>query len=238
MFYVGHPGILGRSPVNVQQSSRSALVRVLNPLIVAGFTKNSGSLEESTLFSALLSTLLGGRRRFALLPQMKQFLSPIGWLICVLGVSTTTGCDKKHGSEKTHLGAATGSVCDRRILDIKDVAGILSAPITQVRSLPGDAESCEFATGSFPAIVISVRPKVGRSTIEMWKTGHMPLPSSPLSGIGDEAVWQETLHELVSEKDALLCDIQVRGAGADLEMNAKSLPAAIGALCNKIFDAY
>jgi hypothetical protein len=205
---------------------------------VAGFIKNSGSLEESTVFSAPLPTLPGGRLRVALSPQMKQFLSPIGWFICVLGVSITMGCDKKHGSDQTHLGAAIGSVCDRRILDIKDVVGILSAPITQIRSLPGDAESCEFATGGFPAIVISVRPKVGRSTIEMWSTGQMPLTSSPLSGIGDEAVWQETLHELVSEKNALLCDIQVRGAGADLGMNTESLPAAIGALCNKIFDAY
>lgn len=169
---------------------------------------------------------------------MKEFLSPIGWLVCLLGVSITPGCDEKRDTERTHLGAATGSVCDRHILDIKDAAGILSAPIAQVRSLPGDAESCEFATGGFPAIVISVRPKVGRSTIEMWRKGQMPLAGSPLSGVGDEAVWQETLHELVAEKEALLCDIQVRGAGADLAMNTKSLPTAMGALCNKIFDSY
>jgi hypothetical protein len=169
---------------------------------------------------------------------MKQSLRPLGWLIWLLGVSITPGCHKQRGSEQSHTIAATGSVCDRHILDIKDVAGILSAPVTQTRSLPGDAQSCEFATGSFPALVISVRPGVGRSTVELWKTGQMALTSSPLSGIGDEAVWQESLHELVAEKNALLCDIQVRGAGADLDMNAKSLPAALGVLCNKIFEAY
>jgi hypothetical protein len=66
----------------------------------------------------------------------------------------------------------------------------------------------------------------------------MPLASSPLSGIGDAAVWQETLHELVAPKNAVLCDIQIRGGGADLAVNPTALPAAVGALCNKIFEAY
>jgi hypothetical protein len=154
------------------------------------------------------------------------------------------GCSKKAAFERSKVLAATGapsaagSVCERSILKAEDVAGILRAPITQVKSLPGDPQSCEFATGSFPSIVISVRPGVGRSTLDTWKTGKMPLASSPLAGIGDAAVWQETLHELVAQKNAVLCDIQVRGAGADLVMNAKALPAAVGALCNKIFEAY
>jgi hypothetical protein len=175
---------------------------------------------------------------------MKQFLSALGWLTCAVAASAMMGCSKKTASEGSKPLAATGapnaagSVCERHILEAKDVAGILSAPITHVKSLPGDAQSCEFATSSFPAIVISVRPGVGRTTLDAWKAGKMPLASSPLAGIGDAAVWQETLHELVAQKNAVLCDIQVRGAGADLVMNAKGLPAAVGALCNKIFEAY
>jgi hypothetical protein len=159
-------------------------------------------------------------------------------LIFAFGASIVLGGCKKHGSVRSSARTATSSVCERHILDIKDVAGILSAPITQIRSLPGDGQSCEFATRSFPAIVISVRPEIGRSTVDLWRTGQMPLTSRPLSGIGDAAVWQETLHELVAQKNALLCDIQVRGAGPDINVNAKYLPAAVGALCNKIFAAY
>jgi len=153
---------------------------------------------------------------------MKQFLNILGWLTCAVAASAILGCSKKTAFERSEA----------------LVAGILSAPITQVNSLPGDTQSCEFATRSFPAIVISVRPGVGRTTLDAWKTGKMPLASSPLAGIGDAAVWQETLHELVAQKNAVLCDIQVRGAGADLVMNADALPAAVGALCNKIFKAY
>jgi hypothetical protein len=168
----------------------------------------------------------------------------LGWLTCAVAASAVLGCSKNPASEGSRILAATGapiaasSLCERHILKANDVAGILSAPITQIKSLPGDAQSCEFATGSFPAIVISVRPGVGRTTVDTWKTGKMPLASSPLPGIGDAAVWQDTLHELVAQKNAVLCDIQVRGAGADLVMDAKGLPAAVGALCNKIFEAY
>jgi hypothetical protein len=175
---------------------------------------------------------------------MKQLLSALGWLTCAVAASAMLGCSKKPALERSKALAAigppiaAGSVCARHILEPKNVAGILSAPITQVKSLPGDTQSCEFATGGFPAIVISVRPGVGRTTLDAWKTGKMPLASSPLAGIGDAAVWQETLHELVAQKNAVLCDIQVRGAGADLVMNAKALPAAVGALCNKVFEAY
>jgi hypothetical protein len=130
------------------------------------------------------------------------------------------------------------SVCDRHILKPEDVAGILSAPITGTQPLPGDAQSCEFTTATFPAIIVSVRPGLGRTTVDAWATGKMPLDSSPLAGVGDAAVWQDTLHEVIAQKNAILCDIQVRGGGSDLELNAKGLPTVVGALCNKIFAAY
>ena len=66
----------------------------------------------------------------------------------------------------------------------------------------------------------------------------MPLQTTPLAGVGDAAVWQDTLHEIIAQKDAILCDIQVRGGGGDLALTDKALPMAVGALCNKIFAAY
>jgi hypothetical protein len=120
--------------------------------------------------------------------------------------------------------AETASVCDRHILKIEDVGGILSTPITETQPLP--------------AIIVSVRPGLGRTTVEAWATGKMPLHSAPLPGVGDGAVWLETLHEVVAQKNALLCDIQVRGGGSDLVLNSEALPGAVGALCNKIFASY
>jgi hypothetical protein len=134
--------------------------------------------------------------------------------------------------------AGTASVCDRHILKPEDVLGILSVPITETQPLPGDAQSCQFITASFPAIIVSVRPGLGRTTVEAWATGEMPLHGDPLPGVGDGAVWLDTLHEVVAQKNALLCDIQVRGGGSDLALNSRALPGAVGALCNKIFASY
>ena len=137
--------------------------------------------------------------------------------------------------------AAAASVCDRHILKIEDVGGILSAPITETQPLPGDAQSCEFITATFPAIIVSLRPGLGRTTVDGWASGKMPLQSTPLPGIGDGAVWVETLHmRSLPKKTPFSGDIQVKGGGSvDLAVNSKAaLPGAIGALCNKIFASY
>ena len=165
-------------------------------------------------------------------------------VICTFGL--LAGCSKSvaPGNVMTVAKAARGtsvvatSVCDRHILKVEDVAGILSAPVTGTQPLPGDAQSCEFVTGTFPAIIVSVRPGLGHSTLDAWRTGKMPLETGPLPGVGDDAVWLDTLHEVISEKNAVLCDIQVRGGGSDLALNSRALPGAVGALCNKIFAAY
>jgi hypothetical protein len=130
------------------------------------------------------------------------------------------------------------SVCNRHILRVEDVAGILTTPITGTQPLPGDAQSCEFVTATFPAIIVSVRPGLGRTTVDDWATGKMPLNSGPLPGVGDDAVWLDTLHEVIAQKNALLCDIQVRGGGSDLALNSMALSGVLGALCNKIFAGY
>jgi hypothetical protein len=170
-------------------------------------------------------------------------LGPLA-VICV--VALLAGCSKSAAPGNPDANAkgagatlaVTPSLCDRHILKIEDLGGILSAPITETQPLPGDAQSCEFITAAFPAIIVSVRPGLGRTTVDAWATGIMPLQSAPLPGVGDGAVWLDTLHEVVAQKNALLCDIQVRGGGSDLLLNSKALPGAVGALCNKIFDSY
>jgi hypothetical protein len=157
-----------------------------------------------------------------------------------------TGCS--HGAQAAGSGnpvpgtssaqGAAMAVCDRYILKPEDLAGILRAPITGTKQVPGDAQSCEFGTASFPAITISIRPGLGRTTVDAWATGKMPLASSPLAGVGDAAVWQEELHEVIAQKNALLCDIQVRAGAGDLAIASSALPAALGGLCNRVFAAY
>jgi hypothetical protein len=175
-------------------------------------------------------------------------LAPAPILLMAFGCTlcAMAGCSNGAGPPKTgNLAKMTSaapnvasSVCDRHILKPEDVAGILSSPITGTQPLPGDAQSCEFTTATFPAIIVSVRPGLGRTTLDAWASGKMPLDSSPLAGVGDAAVWQETLHEVIAQKNAVLCDIQVRGGGSDLALNTKGLPTAVGALCNKIFAGY
>jgi len=154
----------------------------------------------------------------------------------VSGLCLMAGCARNLGPGMPSSAATT--VCSRLILKAGDFNGILSSPITGAQPFPGDAQSCEFVTASFPEIIVSIRPAVGRTTVDDWATGKMPLESRPLAGIGDSAVWLENLLEVVAQKNAVLCDIQVRGGGSDLAMDLKALPGALGTLCNKIFAAY
>jgi hypothetical protein len=138
----------------------------------------------------------------------------------------------------TSSGDGTPSTaCGRQSVRDADLAGILVAPITSTKPVSGDSQSCEYSTSSFPAIVISVRPGIGKSTVESWIAGRMPLKAAPLTGVGDAAAWQDSLHEVIAQKHDILCDVQVRGGASDIALAAGALPGALGALCNRIFAA-
>jgi hypothetical protein len=170
----------------------------------------------------------------------------VGTMALLCAIAILEGCSKSAPPAKAdpaakdvgRTTAMAASLCDRHILSIEDLSGILNAAITGSRPVPGDAQSCEFVTAAFPAIIVSVRPGIGRTTVDAWVTGKMPLQSAPLREVGDGAVWLETLHEVIGQKNAVLCDIQVRGGNSDLVLNPQGLPGALGALCNKIFTAY
>ena len=90
-----------------------------------------------------------------------------------------------------------------------------------------------FTTADFTTLTISLRPALGRTTVDTWAAGNMPMPVTDVSGVGERAVWQSTLKEINAEKNNLLCDIRVVGPGH----NAGATPEKLGALCNKIFAA-
>ena len=133
--------------------------------------------------------------------------------------------------------AAVGSACDRKLLTVADVGGILTEPIVGTEPVPGAPTVCHFTTGSFPSIEVTVTPGTGRASLAVWKSGRMPSPAAALTGVGDEAVWVPDLNEVVAEKDDLLCDIAARGAARDLAGDAAMEQRRLGGLCNKIFAA-
>ena len=138
----------------------------------------------------------------------------------------------------TLAAAAVASPCDTLAIKAQDVAGLLHAPITHTTTVAGDAQSCAFLTTGFAAITFSVRPGLGRASLEAWNTGKMPLAVRTLADIGEAAVWQDTLHEVIAQQDNLLCDIQIRAAADDIAAAADALPEALGTLCNRIFAAH
>ena len=129
--------------------------------------------------------------------------------------------------------AAAGNACDRKLVTAADAAQILGAPVASEKTLRGDAQSCVFETADFASLTIAVRPGLGRVTVDTWAAGKMPMPATPVSGVGEKAVWQSTLKEINAEKNDVLCDIGVIGPGP----RAGATPEKLGALCNKIFAA-
>jgi hypothetical protein len=159
--------------------------------------------------------------------------------LLVLGVlSLAVGACSKSTSQAATAGGskaqgATGNACDRKILTAADVTAILNAPITETRTIPGDPQSCKFATAGFTSITVTVRPGAGNTTVDTWLAGRMPLAAVPLAGVGERAAWVTDLTEVVATKANLLCDIQVQAGGG----SKPGLQAAAGALCNKVFAA-
>jgi hypothetical protein len=159
----------------------------------------------------------------------------IGFLACM--AVGPFGCTKST-PPIGRIPPASNESCDRRMLQLDQLAGILVAPLNARRPVDGDAQSCEFLTGGFPAITVSMRPNVGHATVDAWIAGRMPFTAAPLAGIGDQAVWQDTLHEVIAQKNNILCDIEVRGGDSDIAATVDVLPQLLGALCNKAFAAF
>jgi hypothetical protein len=155
-----------------------------------------------------------------------------GLLLCAASLPFA-GCGKAPTSAPPVIEPT--SPCETLVLKVADLGGLLQAPITRAAGLAGDGQSCAFLTTGFSAITVSVRPGLGKASLEAWSTGKMPLPVRPLDNIGDAAVWQDTLHEVIAQKNDLLCDIQIRGGNDDIAVAADALPGKLGALCNRIF---
>lgn len=124
------------------------------------------------------------------------------------------------------------TVCDRGIVTAADLAGLIAGPVTS-KTLEGDPQSCQLSGSAFASLTISVRPGLGDVTVRTWAENRMPAAARPVPGVGDRAVWQDTLHELIATKNNMLCDIGASGAnGSSAEIQQR-----LGALCQKVFAA-
>jgi len=141
-------------------------------------------------------------------------------------------------SDRTPDAAASLDVCSGRLLDSHDVNGILRAPVTRMERGPADARTCVFRTATPAHIELAVRPSGGSMAVDRWIKGAMPLEAAPLNGVGDRAVWQRDLHEVVAERNDVLCDITVVGETSDfVNPSDDFLEARLGSLCAKVLGA-
>ena len=149
---------------------------------------------------------------------------------CLLLAATLAAC--------TGTGArAQKSGCATIRLSLGEVASAVGWPMTSSHDVPGDSLSCEFGGGA-RRVQVSVRPTVGRVTVESWIEGHMPLHATAFAGVGDAAIWQPELHELIAEESDMLCDVSVTGSAADTEpASSRDVPRRLANLCRKLFAA-
>ncbi len=123
--------------------------------------------------------------------------------------------------------AGAGGGCGGH-LSQADVQPLISGPVTSVKPAPSDPDSCVFSTAGFSSISVTVRSTGGRETLESWRKG----PVTPVPGVGDDAVWEAAIQELVASKGDTLCTVTAMGSEV-----AAATAATEGALCTKVFAA-
>jgi hypothetical protein len=89
-----------------------------------------------------------------------------------------------------------------------------------------------FSTALQSHITVTVRPGLGNVTVSAWENGQTNVPATPISGVGDRAVWQDSLNEVIATKNNVLCDISVMGPPGTAAPGAQT---RLGNLCNTIF---
>ena len=125
-----------------------------------------------------------------------------------------------------------GNPCERKLVSQADVAGIMTSPVVKTEPLEGDPQSCVFSTALQSHITVMVRPGLGNVTVSSWEKGQMNVPATPMPGVGERAVWQDMLNEVIATKNNVLCDISVMGPPGTAAPGAQK---RLGDLCNTIF---
>jgi hypothetical protein len=136
------------------------------------------------------------------------------------------------GKRQASAAAQAGNPCERKLVGEADVAGIMTSPVVKREALDGDPQSCVFSTALQSHITVTVRPGLGNVTVSAWENGQTNVPATPIPGVGDRAVWQDSLNEVIATKNNVLCDISVMGPPGTAAPGAQT---RLGNLCNTIF---
>ena len=160
--------------------------------------------------------------------------------LAIVAALSVAGCSKPGASNSTSASATptaatsapVGNACDRKLIVQADVAPLFDEPISGEKTIPGDAQSCEFDTTNFSSVQIAIRPGLGDVSVAEVKSGKTNQTVTPLAGVGDTAVWDPLLKEVDATKHGVLCEISATGPASKNATSDK-----VGALCNKIFAA-
>ena len=156
------------------------------------------------------------------------------WLVVTAcGASDRTRTASGGGHGKTSASAPPGNPCERKLVGETDVAGIMTSPVVKTEPLDGDPQSCVFSTALQSHITVMVRPGLGEVTVSGWEKGQMNVPVTSMAGVGDRAVWQDALNEVIATKNNVLCDVSVTGPPGTAATGAQR---RLGDLCNTIFS--
>jgi len=142
------------------------------------------------------------------------------------GTVATSSDGNAAGAATVVTSTGSGNPCDRHLVSEADVQPLLAGPITSVKPLGSDADSCMFATAGFSSISITLRPTGGKETLASWHKG----PVTPLPGVGDDAVFEPDLKEVVASRGDALCTVTAMGPQV-----GPATAQTEGALCNKVF---
>lgn len=146
--------------------------------------------------------------------------------------SSTSRTPADQGRAAVRPNGPIHNVCEGKVIAPDDLVSVLRGTIT-AKTVPGDPQTCEFSSESSSSVSITVRPGLGEVTVSDWSGGKLPFGAAAVNGIGDLAVWQSTLHELIATRRNVLCDIGSHGTtGTEADLEKK-----FGQLCDKIWAA-
>lgn len=165
-------------------------------------------------------------------PFIISLLSVVA-LACGTGQTPTASGGGRQPAANKSASAPAGSPCERKLVTQTDVAGIMASAVVKMEALEGDHQSCVFSNGLGGTITVMVRPGLGDVSVTAWEKGQMNVPATPMTGVGDRAVWQDIMNEVIATKNNVLCDISVMGPPGTAAAGAKT---RLGNLCNTIFS--
>jgi hypothetical protein len=158
--------------------------------------------------------------------------------------NTASAATSDPGGATAAAGADTVAVNCGKTFSPKDLAGLLTAPVTTTAHT-GNPGWCDFGNDQVADVNVSIGDDETSESVE-WNDATKG-PNRPkfvaLPGVGDQAMYKArtaaTNPEVVSKKGTFYCLVTIDGGNdnAYKSLSAGDLAKRLGALCNKMFAA-